>query len=61
MDEMKEIGRFWVPSFSPRWPTNKLAGGNKRKSAAKAKGKSQFRPKILKANDGKVHHFIFKI
>ena len=30
---MKEIGRFWVPSFRPRWPTNKLAGGNKRKSA----------------------------
>ena len=22
LDEMKEIGRFWVPSFSPRWPTN---------------------------------------
>ena len=33
LDEMKEIGRFWVPSFRPRWPTNKLAGGNKRKSA----------------------------
>ena len=25
--------KFWVPSFRPRWPTNKLAGGNKQKSA----------------------------
>ena len=35
LDEMKEIGRFRVLSFSPRWPTNKLAGGKKRKSASK--------------------------
>ena len=21
LDEMKEIGRFWVRSFRPRWPT----------------------------------------
>ena len=35
LDKMKEIGRFWVPLFHPRWPTNKLTGGNKRKSAQK--------------------------
>ena len=33
LDEMKGPKSVQFPSFRPRWPTNKLAGGNKRKSA----------------------------
>ena len=33
LDEMKGPKSAQFPSFRPRWPTNKLAGGNKRKSA----------------------------
>ena len=33
LDEMKGPKSAQFLSFRPRWPTNKLAGGNKRKSA----------------------------